>query len=290
MRVAFSTVACPEWTLEEVSKVADRLGYDGVDLRTFGEDSPDFTPEPALTSTGKLRRLFQDEGLSVCSLGTSVRFDQRINPPVIGLVLGDNERSVREAKLAIDRASHLGCPYVRVFGFELGKREKRSRGIDRIVWRLTHAADHCRHLNVRLLVENGGSFSKATELLEIIDKVNARRVGVCYSPAVARAAGEDPIEGIEAVWPAMDVVKLKDYQGGRPCMLGDGDQDCQSVVEHLARRGFRGWAVCEYGRIWVPELPEPMPFLTSAIERVCTWADTIEAGTTTRGRRLQAAG
>ncbi len=41
MKPAFSTVACPEWTLEDVAEFAGRSGYQGVELRTFGHSSTD---------------------------------------------------------------------------------------------------------------------------------------------------------------------------------------------------------------------------------------------------------
>jgi len=39
MRTAFSTVACPEWTLEDVASFAAEAGFGGVDLRSFGHRS-----------------------------------------------------------------------------------------------------------------------------------------------------------------------------------------------------------------------------------------------------------
>ena len=34
MKLSFSTLGCPEWTLEQIAKTAGALKYDGVELRT----------------------------------------------------------------------------------------------------------------------------------------------------------------------------------------------------------------------------------------------------------------
>ena len=56
MKLAFSTVATAEWTLEEVAAFAEEVGYDGVELRTFGSGSSRFACDPALTSPEKIRK------------------------------------------------------------------------------------------------------------------------------------------------------------------------------------------------------------------------------------------
>ncbi len=36
IKLAFSTVACPDWTLSQVVDRASEMGYQGVELRTLG--------------------------------------------------------------------------------------------------------------------------------------------------------------------------------------------------------------------------------------------------------------
>jgi len=38
MKYAFSTLACPAWSIERVASSATRLGYDGVELRLLDGD------------------------------------------------------------------------------------------------------------------------------------------------------------------------------------------------------------------------------------------------------------
>src|ERR1043165_2048598 len=170
MKPAFSTVACPDWTLERVCEVAESVGALGVELRTFGSGSTEFACEPALTSADKVRQLFDKAGVVPCCLATSLRFDRPFDPPVLGRLL-DSEQEVREAKSAIDLARELEIASVRVFGFELGGNESRAEGVARVVDRLAKVADHCRNTGVRLLIENGGSFATGADLADLLDRV-----------------------------------------------------------------------------------------------------------------------
>ena len=80
MKVAFSTVACPTWTLEEVADHAERLGFMGVELRTFADAPSQFACEPALTDASKVRSMFDKAGVEIACLATSLRFE----PPYVG--------------------------------------------------------------------------------------------------------------------------------------------------------------------------------------------------------------
>lgn len=270
MKPAFSTVACPTWTFEKLAEQGGAWGFLGVELRTFGSGSTRLACDPALTGGEKLRRLMRRTGFEFASLATGVRFDEPITPPVMGRVFSDTERSVREAKSAIDLAASLGCPYVRVFGFEYGS-ERRASALARIVERLKKAVDHCSNRGVELVLENGGSFPTGVDLAEVLDAVDHPRLLAGYSIPVAMAAGENPASGINVLGERLAVVKVKDVKEGRPCALGDGEIDCRPGVEALAKCGFDGWVVFEYDRLWFKDVPEPDDVLARSARTLFSW-------------------
>jgi sugar phosphate isomerase/epimerase len=282
-RTAFSTVACPDWTLARVARGAADLGYDAVELRTFGSGSTRFACDPALTDPAKTRRLFADAGVAICSLATSVAFDEPIRPPVIGRVK-DTELSIRKAKSAIDLAAQLECPLVRVFGFEFSSREKRASGLVRVAQRLALAADAARNTGVKLVVENGGSFATAAQLLELIDAAGSPLVGAAYSHAVAADAGEDPAQGVATLGARLWCAKLRDRDAeGTLRQIGEGTMNCAGFVRALAESGFRGPAVVEWDRAWIADLEAPDTVLPRAIRRLYEWSG-IERITTSTSR------
>jgi sugar phosphate isomerase/epimerase len=271
LNLAFSTVACPDWTLPAVARAAGECGYHGAELRTFGYDSREFACDPALTDPVKLRTMFADAGVAVACIATGVSFDAPIRPPVIGRVL-DTEASIRRAKMAIEIAAQVEAPFVRIFGFEFG-RENRNRALARIAERLALAADACRNTGVRLVLENGGDFRTSAEMIELLDRVGSPLVGASYSAAVALQAEEDPIAGAAVLGDRLWMVKIKDQDAnGKPRLPGDGVVPCRGLLTSLASRGHACWAVFEWDRAWIPTLAAAEQVLPEVARRMTEWA------------------
>lgn len=272
MKPAFSTVACPDWTLDRIAQHAEAWGYLGCELRTFGYGSTHFACDPALTSPQKVRLMLERAGLELVSLATSIRYDEPITPPIIGNLF-DHEESVRESKSAIDLALRLEVPFVRVFGFEVVGSEKRASAMVRIASRLAKACDYARNSGVKLMLENGGSFSTAAQLAELMDLVNSPLLVAAYSVPVAAAAGEDPALGVNVLGDRLACLKVRDFDRGRPCPLGDGQVPNRAAVEALGRAGFPGWLVYEYDRAWVDpaKVEDPDAVLAASARRLFEW-------------------
>ena len=274
MPIAYSTVACPDWTLRKVADTARELGYEGVELRSFDSHSPDFACDPSMTAGEKVRTMFADAGALPVGVATSVHFDAPIFPPVIGQAISDNEVAIRAAKRAIDTAREIGARYVRVFGYKLGDKEKLGSGVERIVGRLKLAVAGARNTGVYLVLENGGTFATGESIAEIIDLVGSPLLRAAYSPAAAMHVGEDPFEGIAALGDRLAVLKLKDHREGTPCPIGEGEVPCEELVRRI---GGGVWGVVEWDRAWLPELDEPGPVLEDAIRKIGEWSAEFAA-------------
>lgn len=286
-KTAFSTVACPDWTLELVAQSASEWGFDGVELRTFGPASTGFACDPALTSPEKVRRILGQSGVDPAVVASSVGFAEPIRPALIGRVISDTERSVRDAKAAIDLAAKIECPLVRVFGYEHPAKEKRKSAIRRVSERLALAADAARHTGVRLVLENGGSFNTSKDLMELIDNAGSDLVGVSYSFGIGEVAEESAAEAVKTLGDRLWVAKLRDRdEDHKPCPVGEGEFHCEGAVQALAASGFSGWMVLEWDRAWVPGLAAAESVLPASLQRVFEWAGLSRSG----GIRTAAAG
>ncbi len=258
MRSAFSTVASPAWTLSRVCGLARELRYDGVELRTFGYGNSDLACDPAHSAPEKILRMFDDAGVAITSLATSLRFDAPISPPVIGRAFGDYEAPVRSGKRMIDLARDLGCPFVRVFAFEKHGREKLDACAKRIGERLFKIVDHSRNTGVRVLIENGGSFPTAASLVPIIEAADLQGLlGVSYSAAVGQGAGETVEAALDVLGDRIQMVKVKEVLAGKPAALGEGELKGDQVVQTLRERGFDAWVVYENDQLWAGSQSDP---------------------------------
>ncbi|MEK6703647.1 MAG: sugar phosphate isomerase/epimerase [Planctomycetota bacterium] len=272
MKFAFSTIACPDWTLDRVAALAQSAGYTGVELRSMGYAGSGLACEPALTSPSKLQSILRGAGAQPCCLSTSCRFDAPIEPPIIGWAISDHNRSAREAKGMVELAADLGCPMIRVFGFEFTSRERKVSAIDRIVSRLLQVADAGRARQVRVAVENGGSFASAAALAELLDAADHPSLGAVYNTATAHSAGDTLSSGLNVLSDRLLMLKLKDLKDGKPCVLGEGQVPCQAALSSASAAGYDAWVSHEFDRAWFKDMPDPATALTTAAERMYQWA------------------
>lgn len=268
IKPVFSTVACPELPTEQVFALAGKSGFVGVEWRSFGDGSREFANDPALTAPEKIRAWADRAGLINAQLATSCRFDAPVSPPVLGLVIGDQDRSVREAKRAIDLAASIECPLVRVFAFELPSNERRVAAELRVVDRLRKVVDHAHRTGVRVALENGGSYAGAGELKALLDQIDNPLLGACYNLAVGAARGDSPVGAVETLGGRLFSVRVKDLRAGRPCPLGDGELDVNGLVGALVRAGFDGPVVYEWDRAWIAGLEPAEKVLPVAAQRL----------------------
>lgn len=271
MKFAFSTVACQDWTLDKVADAAEKLGVQGVELRTFGYGSTASACDPALTAPAKVQTTLRAAGAAPAILATSVRFDDVVFPPVIGWAITDVNRTAREGKAMVELAADIGCPLVRVFGFEYPTRERRVDAIERIVSRLYQVADAGRARGVKVVVENGGSFSTAAELAELLDVLEHPYAGAMYNVAVAAAAGDSMPNGINALGDRLLAVKVKDFAQGHAVALGKGNAPVREALNELRARKFAGWVSYELDRQWLGGSADPMHVLQHSVEKMYEW-------------------
>ena len=259
-RIAFSTVACPNWSLARVATTASELGYDAVELRTFGFGPSDFVCDPATTDVAKIRNTFAERGVGICCLGTSLRFDDPITPPVIGRVITDTERAVREAKSLIDLAVQVECPMVRVFAHEAlcGSHHK---SIELIAERLKMVADHADKTGVTVVLENGGDFRTSHDLAEMLGAVGSPLLKAAYSAREATAAGEDPADGVRALGGRLAQYRVQHRYVEHGERATPGEMIGLTGIGALDASAF---VVFDYDKAWIPSLPDAEQALRDA--------------------------
>jgi len=74
MKLAFSTLGCPEWDLDRIITAAREWGYDGVEWRGY-QDEMELPRAPIFAANARAgtRQRFQEAGLQFACLSSSVR-------------------------------------------------------------------------------------------------------------------------------------------------------------------------------------------------------------------------
>ena len=177
-RISFSTLACPDWSWTQTAEGAARYGYDGVEVRMVAGDTdlparPEFAPGCRATS----RRIFNDLGLQICGLASSVRFD-------------DPDPITRAAQLDLGRryvelAAELGAGFVRVFGDVLPEgitAQTEGQVLGPMAEGLNRLGEFARQTttDVRIVLETHGDFSETRLLSRLFDRVVDPGVGILW--------------------------------------------------------------------------------------------------------------
>jgi len=271
IEIAMSTVGCPHQTLPEAVALAEAVCCDGIEWRTTGVSGREFACDPFLTDESKVRALCDAAGIEPICLATPVRFDEPISPPIVGRVC-DTERSIREAKRAIDLAAQIECRRVRVFCFEKPVKESHASATKRIADRLKFVCDHARNTGVAVVLENGGSYGSAEQLAELIDAVANPLLGAAYDIAIGDLAGDSPEDAIRIFDDRLMLARVRDSNGSGPVQLGRGDRPVEAFVRSLAAAAWSGPIVFEWERAWFAELDPIEQVLPEAVRSLCDWA------------------
>ena len=279
LRIAFSTVACPDWTLARVARAAAEWGYQGVELRSMGDGHPQaFASEPAHSDPAKVSEALVEAGVDLVSIATGVRLDSPIFPPVLGWAFASREASVRAAKRAVDLAAASGAKAIRVFPFQIPKGpapgapgDTRFSVLRRICDRLGKVCDHARNRDVTVLIENAGDFASAHDLDEIMRRVSSPQLAASYDIGAGAAAGDKPQEAVSLLGDRLWLARLRDENAGAPCQLGRGNLHVKEFVQALRRGGSNAWVVFNWDKAWRSELAGAEAVLPEAAQLLTEW-------------------
>lgn len=263
IKLAFSTVACPDWTLEEVARKAQEMGYQGVELRTLGAGGSSLASDPALTDPQKAGKILKAFGIEPVCLSTSVALNHRAESA--------SRAAGWEAQNYVDMAVALGCPFVRFFGYEVKPGDSRQAAMQRIADRVGLLVDYAGEKGVTVLLENAGSFNKAKEWWWLFNLVDHPMLGLCWNVANAAAAGESPSISVPVLNQRIRLAKVKDTvvgEGSGFVPLGEGTVGIDQFIRRLLGIGYEGYVSVEWDRAWLPSLAPAEEYLPDAAKRL----------------------
>ena len=254
MKFAFSTLACPDWTLSQILSIASSEVYDGIELR-FIENEDSLWKLPAFRGSelARTKQTIADSGISICCVDTSCRFHF---PDA-----AERERWLEEGVRMGDLASALGAPGIRVFGDKIQPGADRSSTRRWIAESIHVLSERIGTTGVEVWLETHGDFASSFETNGIMASVASNNAGVIWDPANCLIDfGERPQEGAVAMKASIRHVHIKDLRQGRdgwePVLTGEGTFPLAELKLSLEQINFQGFVSFEWEKKWHLQIPD----------------------------------
>ena len=254
MRLAYSTLACPRWTVEEAVAAAVRYGCDAIEWRLA--DGAIIEPDTPPAVRRRLREESAANGIAFACLDTSYRIVQA----------SAKERvAVTEAvQRMIDMADELGAPLLRVFGGPLPQGTTRSLLLAPTAEVLHTICTYAAERNITVVLETHDAWSTSAEVLQLLQAAASPAARVLWDIHHTFRAGEAPAQSVALLGSALAHVHVKD---GRPrsnapeswelCLLNEGTVPLREACSALRHSGYDGYLSLEWEKLWHSEIPEP---------------------------------
>jgi sugar phosphate isomerase/epimerase len=255
LKLAFSTLGCPQWGIEQIAEAAVALGFHAVELRALGGDI-DLGRRPELQPARirETRRLLERYGVAVCCVDTACSFHA-----------ADPKTRQKNLEAALDHAriaGALGAGLIRVFPNEVPEGATRAETRERIAAGLRELA---RRLPARVAagLETHGTFATGVAAAELVRLADHRKVAIVWDVANTIASGEDLRRSAAAVASDLAHVHLRDARpvAGEPFWLpvlaGRGRVSFAEVIAALREVGYEGYVCFEWEKYWHSEIEDP---------------------------------
>ena len=255
MKLAFSTLGCPQYNMDQIIDLAAKNNYQGIEIRAVSgtvmiAGLDEFKGEGLKETAKKLK----DAGIAVACLGTSIGF-YAANAEA-------QKKQLEDAKVAIEIASALDCKYLRTFGGPMPAMQSFGETL-RWIWEgYQKLCDLTEAANIIPLLETHDDFSTSPRIREITDGLPGRKIGVCWDFVHSVRFGESPEDTYAALKDYIFHVHVKDSKvfdarGTDFQLTGEGTVPIKECIALLKSGGYDGYLSFEWEKLWHPEIAEP---------------------------------
>src|SRR5260370_8670202 len=183
MKLAYSTLACPGWTVEEAADAVARYGFDGIEWRLAdGEPITSQTPPAVLQRVVEATR---GRWLRMPALDSSCLLVQNDE--------AGRSKSVREGEFMVNLALTLGAPAVRVFGGPLPDGVSIGEALTPAAEVLRRIAQHAAAHDIQILLEtHDPAWSPSPHAAALTSSAGVPPVGILSTVRHPAPLGEPP--------------------------------------------------------------------------------------------------
>jgi sugar phosphate isomerase/epimerase len=257
---AFSTLGCPEFTIDEAMALADRHGLESVEVRALGGtiDLPAHFAA-AHGSPAALAARLRGARVRIVSLDTSLH------------LIGVTEAERAKLLEFLPWAEALGVRWLRAFdGGKTADAAELAEAAATVRWWRDLRRDHGWQAD--LMVETHDAFTSAAAIRRLLEAAPGTAILWDAFNTWLRS-GEDPVATWRAIGREVVHVHVKDAirrpSGRHPftyVLPGTGEFPMAPLAAEL-RAGFAGAVSLEWEKLWHPYLAPLEDALVSAAER-----------------------
>ncbi|MDD3242567.1 MAG: AMP-binding protein [Eubacteriales bacterium] len=251
MKLAFSTLGCPDFDWSDIYSMAKDMGFDGIEMRGLGDaifsvHAKPFRADQLPKTREKLARMHLE--LPCLSTHCALKYKE------------ESEKTHAEIREYIDLAQRLGTPYIRI----LADRYPAPDGEVDDAWirkALTRLIPYAEAAGVTLLVETNGVYADTARLRDLLNDIPSDAIGALWDiHHPYRYAHETPAQTVENLGAYIKYVHAKDsvMENGRAVyrMMGEGDLPIPDIMRALRSINYEGYVSLEWVKSYTPDLQE----------------------------------
>ena len=249
MKLAFSTLGCPDYSWSDIYAMAKDIGFGGIELRGLGDDifsvhAEPFSKENIKKTKEKLKKLHLE--IPCLSSGCALRFKEQM------------QENIQEIGEYISLAQQLGTPYIRILGDRTAEITTDFDDAD-VIEALRILAPQAEAAGVMLLVETNGVYSNTQRLFEVLNAVESDSVGALWDMHHPyRFAGENPQTTVQNLGAYIKYTHIKDsVMNGDTVeyrMMGEGNLPIADFIAALRSINYEGYISLEWLKRYMPDL------------------------------------
>ena len=251
MKLAFSTLGCPDFDWKDIYSLAKDFGFSGIELRGLGDDifSVHARPfrEENLPATIELLHKKRLE-IPCLSTGCALRFPEK------------RDETIAEIREYIDLAQKLSTPYIRILG-DLTAAPTTDFSDAIVLSALQELIPYAEEKGVTLLVETNGVYADTGRLRDLLNQIPSDNIGALWDVHHPyRYAGESPEQTVQNLGAYIKYTHFKDsvMKDGKVeyRLLGEGDLPIDDIVRTLDSTNFDGYLSLEWLKQYAPDLSD----------------------------------
>lgn len=249
MKIGFSTLGCPNWTLNEILATAKDLGYNGIEIRGIASEM--YAPTMKCFLDDQLEKTLSKLGnLEIPILTSNACIATKVNI----------DASVNEAMQYIELAGKIGAKYVRIMCTNRAMLDDGD--YDLALGYYKALAKFGEKFGVTPLMETNGMFCDTGLLKKFMCECGEKNIGVLWDIHHPYRYGRETIaQTIENIGEYIKYTHIKDSvrENGATVykMLGSGDLPLKEAIDSLKSIGYDGYVTLEWVKRWQPDLAAP---------------------------------